>query len=1795
MNEFAEPIAVIGMAGRFPGAPDVPQYWANLCAGVESIQFPTDEHLREIGVPESALRDPDYVKAVALAPDIDKFDAGFFGLTPREADLADPQIRLFLESAHGALENAGYDPTRVSDVGVFGSAGVNRYAELHGSGEGGTVRSASGISMGVLNNSDYVATLVSYRFGFRGPSMTVQTACSSSMVATHLAIQALRNGECEIALAGGADVEFPVGHGHWWGPGSPLSRDGHCRPFDREAGGTIFGTGVGVVALKRLDAAVADGDHIRAVIRGTAVNNDGSDKVGFSAPSVSGQKAAILEAMMMAGVRPESISYVEAHATGTPLGDPIEATALIQAYQELSEDDFAPNRCALASVKGNIGHLGHAAGAASLIKAVLSLENEVIPASLNFTEPNPKLGIEQSPFYVNDTLRPWPREAGRPRLAAVNSLGIGGTNVHAILEEAPPRVPDRPPARPRVVIWSAKTPAAESAYRQRLAEHLDRCGDDGFAATVRTLQDGRTRHDVRSAVVASGTGEAAAALRGETTAARPVEGRAVPARGVTFLLPGQGSQHAAMAAGLYGAEPVFTEVFEHCLDLFEEQGLPIRQAWSGATTDDELEDTALAQPLLFSVEYAVAWMWQAWGIRPDRLLGHSIGEFAAAAVAEVFHLADAVRLVAARARAMAAAPAGGMLAVTGPVEQVRAVLPDTVDVAVVNGPQQTVLAGPVDDLEQLVSTLAGRGWTTRRVRTSHAFHSRLMAPAVAEFEAAFEGVELRAPQIPIHSAATGALLSDAEATSPAFWAAQVTGPVHFGPALDALLAEAGGTLLEIGPGQVLTGLVKQHPAHAGGDCRALATLPRRGAPGEAFDSALAAAAALWVAGHELDWQGVEGDLPVCRTAVPGYPYERVRHWVAEPEKPAEEAPAVTGTAPVAEVPLEAPAEPVSPFSVVLWTESGREPQPEPEPELALALLPGDRDRANDLVAALRQAGLQVIPVHAGPHYREAVVGFEVRPGEADDLEQVVTTLAGRGERPKVLVHATGAGAWDAPGTANAAHQAAVSFHSAVTGIQLLTRRFGSAPHLVVLTERSVNVSGGEPLDPVKATLHGLARTLPQEEPGVTGKVIDIGAGVTEDDLVAELTRWRRSEVVALRGERRWVRAEQPFHPQAAAHPPAALRRDGVYLITGGLGGLGLELAKGLARTGLRPRLLLLGRTGVPEGAERDQLLASGDDRTARVCAALDELEALGARYRLVTADVADGRAVRRALDVATARFGELDGVFHLAGVAGDGMLQFRTREQAEQVLAPKVQGTLALAEALADRRAPEFSVLFSSTAALHGMAGSADYSAGNAFLDAIAEAGAFPAKRVLSVNWPAWHSVGMAVSLLARSDPRPLAPRWEITLCPEEYPVLDEHRINEQAVLPGTGSLDLVARAYRAEVAADAAEPIRLRDVAFRRPLVVEDVRRVEITFEPAGTSWRFAVRSYAPAGGDERTHVTGTAEPGAGTVRKVDLPALRERLSDRRRPPTQATARRLFSLGPRWDNVTEIAVEPGNADEKLLTLSLPEAYRGELGDHAVHPTLLDSATAFVRDPERDAFHLPFMYGSVLIHRPLPADLASHIRRTDSPASLLTADVDLIGPDGEVLVEVEGFTMKRVDDLVEIDQPEAAEAPAETVPSGEAAPAEAAPAGLSPAAGVFLLWELLDSRTPRQVAVRPHRDGLPVPLEGPVRALVQPVPGPGTPEPVSAAAVPVQPVEPAAVTSEESIEDRLRALWTNTLGFPEIGLDDDFFDLGGNSLTAVELMGEIRERFSINMSIAALFEFPTLRALAAELTALGAR
>jgi acyl transferase domain-containing protein/aryl carrier-like protein len=1794
-------IAVIGMAGRFPGAVTVESFWDNLRNGVESIRFFTDEELRAAGTPPARLTQPSYVKAGPVIGDIESFDAALFGIPPFEAQLIDPQQRLFLECAWEALDRAGHNgDAKDGLVGVYAGLEMNTYLyNLFSQPE--VVERAGLFQFEVASDKDYLATRTSYKLNLRGPSFTVQSACSTSLVATHLACQALLTGECDLALAGGASLKVPQVSGYMAHEGGIQSPDGHCRTFDATAQGTVFGSGIGVIVLRRLTDALEAGDVIHAVIKGSAINNDGAVKIGYSAPGPEGQYQVIRGALLAAEVDPDTITYVEAHGTGTPIGDPIEVAALTRAFRATTDrKEF----CALGSVKSNIGHLRAAAGVTALIKVALALKHRQIPASLHFERPNPQIDFAASPFYVNTRLADW-SPAGIPRRAGVSSFGVGGTNAHVILEEAPAPEPSGP-ARPRqLLVLSANTATALDALRSGLAGHLRSHADLPLADAAFTLQVGRRTGRHRGFLVGgdlAGTADALAAGRW-TTAVQELRGRPVD-----FLFPGQGAQHAGMSRELYATEAAFHERVDRCCEILRPLlGLDLREllypeAGAAGAAAQRLEQTALAQPALFVVEHSLAGLWMDRGVRPRAMLGHSLGEYVAACLAGVFSLEDALALVAERGRLMQTLPAGAMLAVALPEAEIAPLLSPELSLAAVNGPARAVVSGPEPAIAALEAELARRGTAGRRLHTSHAFHSGMMDGILAPFTERVRATRRSPPELPFVSNLTGTWITTAEAADPAYWARHLRSAVRFHDGLQTLTAGDDAVLLEVGPGQTLATFARQaldRPAS-----RAIVrSLPHPKETETADEFMIEAAGQLWLAGVEIDWRQLHAGERRHRVELPAYPFERQRYWVDR-----RLAALAVGAAPA-----NVRKEVADWFYVPTWIPSAT-PEGPAAPHRWLLLADGGGVAAA-MARRLAERGDAV-----------ELVG----PGDSESwADRFARLRSSWGEPPDRVVHLRSLGGEPA--------EADGGFLPLLSLVQELARQPLAEPapgcvQLRVVTTGLQAVERGETVaSPGLATLLGPVRTLPLEHPEIGCAAIDVElpADAEERDrlaelLIAEALGPAAEPVVALRGEERWIERFEPL-PLRHAGARLPLRQRGVYLITGGLGGLGLVLAEELARS-FQARLVLTGRGGLPPREEWPAWLAAHgeSDPTSRRLRGVLRLEELGAEVLVLAADVTDEGAMREAVRRARERFGPIQGAIHSAGVPGGGVILLKSAEAARRVLAPKIQGTLALAAALADEPL-DILILCSSTFAVTGGVGQVDYCAANNFLDAFARQHSARGVRTVAIAWGAWQEVGMAVAAtpaatgperagtppaLAQttapavppaptaSGGQPLLPRRTVLdgggiayageLSAERHWILAEHRIAGTPTVPGTAYLEMARAAHALETGR---REVELVDVTFVSPLLVpagEREVRVVLAEEGekgegmAGTPFRVESRIGAThgGGGTWQEHARGFLRPLAGAAARRDVGAIAARctLAEQTAGWEAFTAGSgLVYWGARWQSLRRARA---GTDEALIDLELPAEFAGDLDGCGLHPALLDVATAFGGGMLSGGRMLPASYGRVRVSAPLPGSFLAHLHspRRAKGDETLTLDLTLMTGEGEVLVEIADFVMRRLADSGR--RPAAAQA---AVTAG-ATPTAAMGAGMVtadwilPGEGVEAFRRILSRvRFPR-IVVSPFDLGHTLDAmrrRSTERSAATPASQTTFPRSLGNAYVP-------AATETEIL---LVEIWKSVLGLDQVGSQDNFFDLGGDSVIAIQIVARSTAR-GLPVSPEQLFEHHTIAELA---------
>jgi acyl transferase domain-containing protein/acyl carrier protein len=1341
-------LAVIGMSCRFPGAHTPEEFWRNLRDGIESIRFLSEAELEPSALEPAALRkSPQYVRAAAMIEGAELFDAAFFGISPKEAEVMDPQQRVFLECAWAALESAGYDPERYRErIGVYAGARTNTYVfNLFSNPAAQGMPGAFEVGLG--NDLAFLSTRVSHRLNLRGPAYSLHTACSTALVAIHLAAQALTAGECRMALAGGVAIQTPQRTGYPYQPGGVVSPDGHCRAFDAKAQGTLFGNGVGVVVLKRLADALEDGDTIHAVLRGSAINNDGAQKASFSAPSAQGQARVIRDAHLASEVDARSITYVEAHGMGTQLGDPIEVNALTRAFRASTQET---GFCALGSVKPNIGHLDAAAGIASFLKVVLALKHRQLPPTLHFETPNPQIDFASSPFFVNAALRDW-EPGAHPRRAGVSAFGFGGTNAHVILEEAPPAAPT-PDARPwHLLPLSAKTPTALDAATEALAAHLEQHPEQVLGDVAYTLQVGRQAFQHRRIAVVRDREHAIHVLRGgepERLASLKQEARGRP---VAFLFPGMGSQHAHMGAGLYRTEAVFREAADEMAGLLRPLlGLDLRTLLYPEQPHPEeprLARASLAMPAIFLTEYALARLWLSWGVEPEQMIGHSLGEYAVACIAGVLSVEDAAALVALRGQLMDELPRGSMLSISLPEAQVLPLLGQELDLAAVNAASQCVVSGPSEAVTRLEEELAARGVEHRRLHVETALHSRMLDPILPRFLERVSRLTLRAPERPYISSLTGWPVTAEEVTRPQYWVDHLCRPVRFQQGMQVLLADPARVLLEVGPGQALTALARLQGEPAG--ARTLVSSARHAQDTSRPDEAvlLNALGQLWLAGVAVDWEGVQAQGSRRRVPLPTYPFEGQRFYVPPRERSA-------AVAQHASTPGKLP-DVADWFHLPSWR---RTPPATLEPA-ALAqtrcwvVFTDDGQLASRLVERLEDAGQLVVTVRAAQAFvREGERRFTVAPDVPEDYAALLRALETLPTRPEVFVHL-----WSL--TPQGERESALTRFQALQplgyySLMHLGQALAAVPprgpvRVEVVSNHLLDPDGQVEALPEKAPLLSACQALYPRQLNVLARGIDVVMPGTGDlsalagQLLAELSTEPRDPRVALRGARRWVQELSPVRLTETTAPVRPLRERGVYLITGGLGRVGLLLARHLART-KQARLALVGRTPLPPRQLWDDWISTqgADDEASLLIQRVRELETEGSEVLVLSADVSNPLWMREALARVDERFGVLHGVLHCAdlplGSPERGAPEAPDVSTSEARFRAKVKGTYVLEDVLRGR-ALDFVLLFSSSAAVLAPFADGPSAAANHFLDAFAahrsrEAGT----SWVSVAWEPW-------------------------------------------------------------------------------------------------------------------------------------------------------------------------------------------------------------------------------------------------------------------------------------------------------------------------------------------------------------------------------------------------------------------------------------------------------------------------
>ncbi|KTC78096.1 type I polyketide synthase [Legionella brunensis] len=1337
----SQDIAIIGMACRFPNANSLDEYWQNLAEGKDCLTRFSPEKLKN----PNKIWDKNFVPVRGILTDIDKFDANFFGFNPIDASITDPQQRVFLECTWEALEHAGVAPAKLNSKTISMFAGMADSTYLHENllKNNWFCKEHDRFHNRIASSSGMLSTQVSYRLNLRGRSLNINTACSTGLVTVDEACHDLVSGQSDIAIAGAVSIIVPEEDGYIYTQGSIESSDGKCRPFDEKANGTVFSNGVGVVILKRLKDAIADKDTIYAIIKGRGINNDGADKLGFTAPSTSGQTACIREALAKAKIRADQVSFVEAHGTATTLGDAIEFDVLNTVYREQTDKiQF----CALSSVKGNIGHTDVSAGMAGLIKVALSLYHQKIPAMLNFEKANPNIALNNSPFFINTKLTEWKKTDSSKRYAGVSSFGVGGTNAHIILGEHLTKDETIKSTSQQLLVLSAKTPTALEENKNKLLSFLASSKENLLSYLPKvayTLQTGREDFPYRRIAVGRTVDEITKSFT-QSKLYHSSEG--VP-HNIVFMFPGQGMQYHQMAAQLMQEFPLFSEWVKKGIKIAELHLNCDLQKVINNPDDERLNQTQYAQPALFIIEYALAQLLIKFGIKPQALIGHSLGEYVAACLAGVFSYEDAIALVCERGLLMSTAPAGAMLAIECSTDEFRTIQKKNsgIELAVHNAMKQCVASGNPEAIAALERYLLQAGIPFQRLKVSHAFHSSLMEVVEKPFKEIFANITLMPPVIPIVSNVTGEWLNAEEAIDPDYWYRHLRHTVLLNKSFESLILNKHSLFIEVGPGRSLGTFLKTLITNDVNQ-PIIQTLPNHHRETEDLKELLNAIGRLWQEGINIDWHHLHNNKLLPRVALPTYSFQKQRYWV-EPNEFRDN---------------------ISNFPSLykpVWSHQPAYlhkniPTLDKIHEHTWIVFQDKDGISHPYIALLQKYKAKLFIVELDTNYESVDFSkFKVNPNSKDDYLKFFKSIKNELINPVIFHMAS-------------CHEMTLEMLSEEQINTQLTHGFYSLLYITqsyieiigehtplrlgIITQGTQRVLGTEIIDPINASLVGASRVITQEHPSIICRLIDIDPteSSSEDCFIhllnsAATESWPDEDTVsAYRNGYQWNLSHSVA---SSAKVYTRLKDNGIYLITGGIGGIGLAISQLIAEQVDNPTLIFISRTPMILEAAWDNVLADPTNKLHHKIKILTALQKQGASLHFYNADVSDFAALSEIISKCKTQYGPINGLIHCAGIAGGGLVQLKTRDMAEAVLRPKIHGAFYLAKAFKESRL-DFVVLMSSIAALTGEEGQIDYCAANSCLDAFAVSHHFSADFVVSLNWNTWQDIGMAIETKRPND-----------------------------------------------------------------------------------------------------------------------------------------------------------------------------------------------------------------------------------------------------------------------------------------------------------------------------------------------------------------------------------------------------------------------------------------------------------
>jgi acyl transferase domain-containing protein len=1824
-NEYKESlngleIAIIGLEGRFPGAKNLTEYWENLKNGIETVSFFSKQELLENGLESEIVENKNYVRAKGIIEGIEYFDSAFFGFTPKEAQMLDPQVRIFLQTAWSALEGAGYNPDGYKGlISLFAGHTNNIYwtannhiMSLNGPGE--FVASSM--------NTNFFSTLCSYKLNLKGPSVTINTACSTSLVSVHMACRSLLTGESDIALAGGVTITLPQKQGYVYQDGMVMSRDGHCRAFDEKADGIVNGDGIGVVVLKRLSDAIKDNDNIHAVIKGSAINNDGDRKVGYTAPSIEGQAEVIRAVFAMAEISPETVTYVEAHGTGTNFGDPVEIEALKNAFNTNKRQ-----YCGIGSVKTNLGHLDCASGIASLIKVVLSLKNKQIPPTLNFSRPNPKIDFQNSPFYVNDTLKEWDTE-NILRRAGVSSFGIGGTNAHLVLEEAVNFITPNTNEGYQMICLSAKTEESLINYCSEFKKYLSNNNTPAFADIAYTLNTGRKRFNHRKTIICDNSNDLVESLMlSQSESVFSYNDSDDRRKRTIFMFSGQGSQYANMGKDLYENNKVFRDEMDQCFSILNDiLDYNIKDVIYPLDKDPQSNKAILeidkSPVAIFIYEYSLAKLLMHWGITPHAIIGHSIGEYVVACLSGVFKLVDALRIVVYRGTLMKSLPGGVMMSVPMRKQEIVAFLNENISLAADHG-ESCLVSGSEDKIAELEKLLREKRYICQRLNISHAGHSKVMELMKPQFEAFIREIPLSKPEIPYVSTVTGNWVAYEDAISPTYWSNHLCETVNFAEGIKLLMESGNDIFLEIGAGNVLSTIAIQYKKKD--DNKLIANLCKH-AQQNITDQKylLLRLAKYWLYGGEMDWGKYYEHQERHKVTLPTYAFDTKSFSV---EIPSLKKLISNG---ISNVPKE-----LSKKNIEDWFYL---------PSWKTSYLPEFKNSTNKkdsiclvfvntsefsvlLLDKLKSLYAKVITISEGANFMQVNDNdYVINSFLETDYLSLFTNLNESGTIPRDIVHL-----WNYNESEDIEkYSEKISdynykgFYSLFFTAKALGKiLIGKNIYFHVAGNNIFNTSGTELINPAKSTLIGAIKGVTIEYPNIICKYIDASPSnlksfrITNqiENVIKEICCENMDQMVAYRGKQRLV---QSFESIALGEnlSPVFLKDKGVYIITGGLGGIALEIAKYLA-TNYQATLLLIGRSSFPDRKDWGNILkqANTDIKTIKKIEILSEIEAQSSGLYIYQSDITDSEMFQKIVSDFESQHSLISGVIHCAGYSQGGIAQTKSVETVEKVFASKITGTILIDKTFKNHSLDFFAICSSLNSIIPGI-GLIDYCAANAFIDGFANYSSLCGKNVLSINWDAWQSIGGAfdgAQMMAKSlvdSKQQILPAtsplfkgylkkdnseiYISKLLPSEDWVLSDHQIMDTPTLPGTAYLELISSALGNKIAG---KELEISDMYFLKPMTVrhENSLIINTIFKfNSDHDIEFKICSHTDDEIQWKEHCNGKIRINeAPAINNVDLVQLEKNVSgifadlnvieNQKDVPIQ--------FGNRW--LKNYKLLKYNKNEKFIELQLPDEFAQDIVNHQLHPALLDTAFSVISE---NGTYLPFSYEKIKIYGNLPNKIYSYVKlneNKDSANKYITLDIKVYNQNGKLLIDLKNYTLLAVTESTltadsRIQGGKAIQGISEeknyselVMPDNdsviESMVSKHLKNGITPNEGVLAFSRVINTSLPQIVVSttdfnqrliesgikKSSNDTLNVPDGS----------NGSTPE------VKVN-------VPQNELEILIADLWKNYLGIDTISVFDNFFDLGANSVAIIQVTNKIKEKVGKDLPVVTMYIHPTIRELA---------